>query len=99
YTRHLHSCPTRRSSDLPLGQAKVVDMRTEHSEHPEAASLFLSNDCAQGQAVVGRISRLWMRPVPASDLEVEWTRYNRLKNLFARSEEHTSELQSRGHLV
>jgi hypothetical protein len=24
-----------------------------------------------------------MRPVPATDLEVEWTRYDRLKNLFA----------------
>src|ERR1700676_8748 len=36
-----------------------------------------------GTAVVGRISRLRMRPVPAPDLKVEWTRNDRLKNLFA----------------
>src|SRR5271156_1915968 len=38
----------------PLRQAEVVDTRTEHSEHPEASSLFLSGDCAQGPAGAGR---------------------------------------------
>jgi hypothetical protein len=67
----------------PFGPADVVDPRAEHSERPETCSLFLSNDCAQGQAVVGRISRLRMRRVPAPDLEVEWTRYDRSRILFA----------------
>src|SRR6185437_13957018 len=59
-----------------LRQAEVVDTRTEHSEHPEASSLYLSGDCAQGPAVIGRINRLRIGPVPASDLEVERTRYD-----------------------
>src|SRR5580704_12294978 len=67
----------------PLRQEGVVDALTEHSEHPEASSWFLSGDCAQVPAVVGRINRLRMRPVPAPDLKVEWTRNDRLKNLFA----------------
>src|SRR5580700_4718658 len=66
-----------------LRQAEVADTRTDRSEHPEAPSLFFSGDCGQGLAVVGRIGRLRIRPVPASDSEVEWTRYDRLKNLFA----------------
>ena len=55
----------------------------QQSEHPGARRLFFSADRAQGQAVVGRIGRLRIRPVPASDLEVERTRYDRLKNPFA----------------
>src|SRR6202050_2410768 len=57
-----------------LRQAGVAHMRTEHSEHPEARSLFFSADRAQRQAVVGRVGRLRIRPVAASDLEMERTR-------------------------
>jgi hypothetical protein len=66
-----------------LRQAGVEDTSIQQSEHPEARRLFFSADRAQGQAVIGRIGRLRIRPVPASDLEVEWTRYDRLKNPFA----------------
>src|SRR5207253_7768098 len=39
-----------------------------------------------------KVSRMWI-PLPQSD------RYQTIRNLKIRSEEHTSELQSRGHLV
>src|SRR5579863_9349291 len=66
-----------------LRQAGVEDTSIQQSEHPEARRLFFLAHRAQGQAVVGRIGRLRIRPVPASDLEVERTRYDRLKNPFA----------------
>src|SRR5579863_1300505 len=66
-----------------LRQAGVADMRTEQSDHPETRSLFFPADRDQGQAVIGRIKRLRIGPVPASDLEVERTRYDRLENPIA----------------
>ena len=87
-------CMTRLS-DLPmdkpitvmlnalLRQAGVADTRTEQSDHPEARSLFFPADRDQGQAVIGRINRLRIGPVPASDLEVERTRYDRIENPIA----------------
>src|SRR5260370_6336152 len=66
-----------------LRQAGVADTRTEQSDHPEARSLFFPADRDQGQAVIGRINRLRIGPVPASDLEVERTRYDRLENPIA----------------
>src|ERR1700692_781646 len=66
-----------------LRQAGVADTRTEQSDHPEARSLFFPADRDQGQAVIGRINRLRIGPVPASDLEVEGTRYDRLENPIA----------------
>src|SRR6202161_1247631 len=68
-----------------LRQAGVADTRTEQSDHPEARSLFFPADPDQGQAVIGRINRLRIGPVPASDLEVERTRYDRLENPIATS--------------
>jgi hypothetical protein len=66
-----------------LRQAGVADTRTEQSDHPEARSLFFPADRDQGQAVIGRISRLRICPVPAADLELERTRYDRLENPIA----------------
>src|SRR5690625_6842232 len=61
YHRHLHSFPTRRSSDLPRGQ------------DPGGKELELELLPVDDHCVAGVVA--------------------------ARSEEHTSELQSRGHLV
>src|SRR6202171_903340 len=66
-----------------LRQAGVADTRTEQSDHPEARSLFFPAYRDQGQAVIGRINRLRIGPVPASDLEVERTRYDRLQKPYA----------------
>src|SRR5580700_6822190 len=64
-------------------QTEVADTRTEQSDHPEARSLFFPADRDQGQAVIGRINRLRIGRVPASDFEVERTRYDRLENPIA----------------
>ena len=66
-----------------LRQAGVEDTSIQQSEHPEARRLFFPADRDQGQAVIGRINRLRIGPVPASDLEVERTRYDRLENPIA----------------
>src|SRR5579863_2992109 len=70
-------------SNSLLRQAAGSDTSIQQSEHPGARHLFFSADRGQGKAVVGRIGRLRIRPVPASDLEVERTRYDRLENSIA----------------
>src|SRR5438132_10767029 len=81
------SAPTRPvlcgSVERASPASGVADTRTEQSDHPEARSLFFPADRDQGQAVIGRINRLRIGPVPASDLEVERTRYDRLENPIA----------------
>src|SRR5207253_9055866 len=78
---HLHSFPTRRSSDLPH------DYEPRPSDVEGAASaeaIFASGDGLDD----------WIGEIVSdsgSDAEVV--------DVAARSEEHTSELQSRGHLV
>src|SRR5207253_7481234 len=81
--RDLHSFPTRRSSDLAVRH--VLDSRTD-------------------LLVDGR--RLAPQPRPkvttaeqSAGLQPESGRVVAILQLDARSEEHTSELQSRGHLV
>src|SRR5439155_25564457 len=96
--RHLHSFPTRRSSDLSY---RIVLTDTEVSlEH-------LGNQRSQGPAIARIRGRLMgsgethitatVQPQTGSadiDLTAQIERVD-----LARSEEHTSELQSRGHLV
>src|SRR5207253_10091806 len=92
YLRHrdLHSFPTRRSSDL------IVDALLQRVEASLAAEPVLTVILGGGVARNRRLrkaaaERLGARVhliVPAPDLCTD-----------NRSEEHTSELQSRGHLV
>src|SRR5439155_21503462 len=70
--RHLHSFPTRRSSDLARRRAAGADAPGAEGG---AARLRLVDAASRGR------------------------RGRRQRRLPHRSEEHTSELQSRGHLV
>src|SRR5207253_10457040 len=82
--RHLHSFPTRRSSDLvaPTTAAAPGPSADAAAEAPKAAVRLGVVDRREA-VLVDRRSVACSR----SDL------------LSERSEEHTSELQSRGHLV
>src|SRR5207253_9372816 len=95
---HLHSFPTRRSSDLKrMGIAQrltfepmVVELDAQHVEAVEAERV----DVAVSDS----------RPVAKLDAELvrRMGRTDEIRLVEAqqcRSEEHTSELQSRGHLV
>src|SRR5207253_5107899 len=93
---HLHSFPTRRSSDLAVpGEhipARVArqqlfkrshDMRHQHERSADAVVILVTHEAAD---------RIEETPYLALGVvETPGTR--------PRSEEHTSELQSRGHLV
>src|SRR5207253_10045881 len=88
--RDLHSFPTRRSSDLEIGNF---------------AGLFIS---PEGEALTEEAWKKhefeWL-PRPQDYAFVQSlmsgrvTEPGKFANWIARSEEHTSELQSRGHLV
>src|SRR5437870_5924594 len=69
--RHLHSFPTRRSSDLSPVETSVANPSAGHCHRQEPARA--------GARAAGKRPKGGFRPL--------------------RSEEHTSELQSRGHLV
>src|SRR5690606_41497090 len=72
--RHLHSFPTRRSSDLVAVVNKVVAPQV---------SIFMHYPMYQ----------------PAAEIQCQNSNNNRTPNPGVRSEEHTSELQSRENLV
>src|SRR5207253_11447931 len=76
--RHLHSFPTRRSSDLPKRKRNAVYAAYSYCRW---ADDIVDEGAAESDGD------------PLVRLE-EWQR-----ELDARSEEHTSDLQSRGHLV
>src|SRR5207253_4987777 len=76
--RHLHSFPTRRSSDLSL----VWLDEEGDCRHPARTCLNLSSKRARRETRKSPMIRHWLVPT-----------------IKRRSEEHTSELQSRGHLV
>src|SRR5207253_11264330 len=96
---HLHSFPTRRSSDLALIAALLFGLST-----PAAKILLDTTDpwllaglfyLGSGLGLGGlRVILLLIgrapRDAPLRRRDVPW---------LTRSEEHTSELQSRGHLV
>src|SRR5207253_7987700 len=81
--RALHSFPTRRSSDLT------------QPEHVLAVQLAMVDHCERMHDRMALLDAL-----PGMDVRsaVEW-RGHFDSSHAARSEEHTSELQSRGHLV
>src|SRR5207253_7266139 len=79
--RHLHSFPTRRSSDLHLERLHLEIHGVLCREHQHRQVLAA---IAQG----------------AQHLEARQRRKTQVEHEhIVRSEEHTSELQSRGHLV
>src|SRR5439155_25659107 len=89
--RYLHSFPTRRSSDLLLG--------AQHAASPQSAmpgAALTPQDSA-----LHALNRLAYGPRPGDVPRVaaEGVMRSHAWNVAGRSEEHTSELQSRGHLV
>src|SRR5207253_10316499 len=81
---HLHSFPTRRSSDLSCRRSSA-------------------SSTSDGIQVGRRRHRRGQRNRQAHQIacarDVHARRERRARKRFDRSEEHTSELQSRGHLV
>src|SRR5439155_25549120 len=79
---HLHSFPTRRSSDLPLGLK-------------EGSALFRFGFDPEELRVGSKKERSLDRGERRQRAALDFVS----SELRERSEEHTSELQSRGHLV
>src|SRR5207253_9583128 len=95
--RNLHPFPTRRSSDLkkvgfvPLSSNSALAARTARDRLPEIENNFSAARHAtvfEGVKITGEASEAIQKMISAPIL---------LDG--KRSEEHTSELQSRGHLV
>src|SRR5207253_6809694 len=93
--RAARSFPTRRSSDLPHAARAVgrVQRRQEGGLSDPVAGmrlLIVEDVVADAELIVHELER--------AGLEFQWKRVDTV-SAFVRSEEHTSELQSRGHLV
>src|SRR5439155_6079968 len=82
--RHLHSFPTRRSSDLVAEQTRSGD----GGESSQVEGHFTAAQQAQKIGDYATAEREYLSVLTMKPNFAE-----------ARSEEHTSELQSRGHLV
>src|SRR5699024_12508280 len=82
---HLHSFPTRRSSDLTLEQLHLPEHLAEFTEHTRGLILVT------GPTGSGKSTTL------ASLINI--INEKRKEHILTRSEEHTSELQSRFDLV
>src|SRR5439155_12389893 len=99
-TRHhpdLHSFPTRRSSDLsPRIAARGAVTKTLSAHFSPTFLTRKREHRAKSAAGVWYRARHWRRSAPDSGRTVRW---NLVHFVASRSEEHTSELQSRGHLV
>src|SRR5207253_11136592 len=89
--RHLHSFPTRRSSDLGGSYDVAVDSKNKVWYTQEGLGILVRFDPQTGQhkpyKIPGVVSS---RGIAIDAKDTIW---------YSRSEEHTSELQSRGHLV
>src|SRR5439155_19622092 len=93
--QHIHSFPTRRSSDLSRGEVmidrkQVAQLRLVEFQRPQALS-------GQGGGLFSALPN--DPPKPAQKTEVAGQHLESANVNPLRSEEHTSELQSRGHLV
>src|SRR5699024_12476895 len=84
--RHLPSCPTRRSSDLPAFRQAVNAWAAEHAPRPKPAALPLDAAVTLEELTLEQVQQLQQL--------APFGRENP-----TRSEEHTSELQSRFDLV
>src|SRR5207253_6265706 len=92
--RPLHSFPTRRSSDL------VPPLRERRDDILPLARTLLDEAARRLDRKIARIApeaaeRMLGYAWPGNVRELA----NAVERAVARSEEHTSELQSRGHLV
>src|SRR5439155_18358318 len=88
----LHSFPTRRSSDLSTEDSRPPLVRTCHATIPPP-STAPSSFPTRGPCAATSVSATAVSP-PSPIRSPPPTRPS-----SSRSEEHTSELQSRGHLV
>src|SRR5207253_10071249 len=92
---HLHSFPTRRSSDLRMAQIPT-DGHSDQSQFCSRRSRLLVVTGKPNPRVISLAEAgLGKRPLGlfAKLRHPAWI------PVYSRSEEHTSELQSRGHLV
>src|SRR5690606_40310287 len=92
HRRALHSFPTRRSSDLGMSPTRLIGspicataLKVPSTLAAPHMSYFISSISAAGLSEMPPVSKVM--PLPTSTMG------------FARSEEHTSELQSRENLV
>src|SRR5207253_10549890 len=97
YTAHSHPFPTRRSSDLTTRWAWNWTLAVGRPLHtvPVMTTAILTAAPAVTAAVRPRIMSRALALVLAANVGALTSLYL----LLSRSEEHTSELQSRGHLV
>src|SRR5207253_10855101 len=95
YPRYLHSFPTRRSSDLGASINNQIVYTIVYNQ------INFANGAGCVTAVSGTAGSTSC--IPAAVNTAGSSSVNTYQNLAAsvlgRSEEHTSELQSRGHLV
>src|SRR5439155_23630987 len=87
----LHSFPTRRSSDLPEDLAAAPDHVTVAGLTPPEEPVAVDDE----RRAIGHVPFLVPHAVRAHHRPMDVAQERERK----RSEEHTSELQSRGHLV
>src|SRR5439155_19806053 len=95
----LPSCPTRRSSDLAQAVAHLEAARRAAPDDPaivQALAAVRGGGGAPATGAAAATEEVAAAPAAAAPLE-EARVFAGLEG--ARSEEHTSELQSRGHLV
>src|SRR5207253_10653472 len=96
-TSTLTSCPTRRSSDLAWnGNVRVVAV--DLAGNTTTREMNLSTAIAAANNPTGPSDLAPIAPPMLPSAEVHFPRGGIARQVH-RSEEHTSELQSRGHLV
>src|SRR5207253_8152644 len=88
--------PTLFRSEVSPAEIQIEDglyIAPGRAEDVEANLLCLNHSCNPNVGVRGQITFVAMRDVPAgAELTIDYA-------MIDRTEEHTSELQSRGHLV
>src|SRR5207253_10615363 len=97
--RHPHSFPTRRSSDLnELLAPDQINLGRNGSKDQKLA-LINSFDPEKRKQIIRGLGPQAFQDLPELRREaIGLTQPQQLVNAELRSEEHTSELQSRGHL-
>src|SRR5207253_4017643 len=96
HPRHLHSFPTRRSSDLLPNGRRIPGLKLDQ---PRQLALMHSLVRFCYLAAEGTFTTRDLYPQTLQALQVTPEEYKKRTRECMRSEEHTSELQSRGHLV
>src|SRR5207253_10599858 len=93
----LHPLPPRRSSDLRRSASQIMDAPMRHfTEYAGLRPSTLTRTVAAAPPVTRFSLTRGVRPM-LSELSAKTIRSK--TQISQRSEEHTSELQSRGHLV